>query len=287
MKLDPVETFRKAAKLVAGDATRQGNVLHLGSPEQVILTGDLHGNTGNFARIHAYAESRNTMPVVLLQEIIHGPEDRDTGLDLSAKLLLYAAYWKIQHPDHVFFLMGNHDLAQVTRNEIQKEGRGVCAGFNEGVRHLFGDAAPEVYMAMMGLCRAMPLAARFDNRLWASHTLPYPNRMDQAGLDVLDRPYREEDLRRGGGVYEWTWGRDQSPEQLDELAEALDVDFFLLGHRHVQDGIMEIHHRAIAINSDGPRGCIADIQTTEPMTMESARQCIRRVSSLRKQPHDD
>jgi len=274
------DMFRQAADLIENDPRRKGNCLYLGSPGRVVVAGDIHGNRGNLQRICRYAHPADAEPpTLILQEVIHGPID-EQGCDRSVEAMLLGAQAKIDRPEKVFYLLGNHAIAQITRCEITKHGYGVCQAFLDGVRHLFGPEAADVYPAVMRFCRSLPMAARFDNGMLVSHSLPSPNRVHLGDPGILDRPYEDEDLRRGGPAYEWTWGRDQTPEQLDELAAALGVDFFLLGHRHVQDGSLNIPRRALAINSDGAGGVIFEFDSGESVTLADAPKHLRQIATL-------
>ncbi|MBN1941709.1 MAG: metallophosphoesterase [Phycisphaerae bacterium] len=273
------DLFRRAAELIENDPPRKGNCLHLASPGWVVATGDIHGHRGNLERILAHVRAKDEPPTLILQELIHGPIDAE-GRDRSVEAMFLAAKAKIERPEKVFCLMGNHEIAQITRSEITKNGHGVCQAFLEGVRCVFGDEAVDVYPAAMRFCRSLPLAARFDNGLLMTHSLPSPDRQDRGDPAVLDRLYEDDDLHRGGAAYEWTWGRNQTPEQLDELAERLGVEFFLLGHRHVQSGSMELPRRAMAINSDGPGGVIFEFHSDEKITLADAPKHLRSIADI-------
>ncbi|MCD4824275.1 MAG: metallophosphoesterase [Phycisphaerae bacterium] len=281
MAVAAAEKFREAAACILDDPNRQGNLLRITGSRRVIVSGDIHGNRQNLAKIISHASlGCDDAPILVLQEIIHGPVDPRSGCDRSIEIMLRAARLKIDHPDNVYFLMGNHDLAQITGNEITKEGRGVCKSFVNGVNYCFGDDGPEVLQAAMDFCRSLPIAIRFDNAVQVSHSLPSPVRAEIAGVDILTRPYQDGDFNRGGGAYEWTWGRDQTPEQLDELAARLDVEFFILGHRHIADGCMMLPNRAMAINSDGPGGCIAEFPTDRPFPTEHPDWTLKKIITL-------
>lgn len=279
MKSVVAEKFRHAAALLADDAGRVGNVVNLGSPVRVVIAGDIHGCRENMTKIISHAGSDATL---ILQEIIHGPIDKRSGHDRSVELLLRAARLKIDRPGSVFFLLGNHDIAQITGNEITKQGKGCCRVFEAGVNYCFGDDGPEVYRAVLEFCRAMPLAVRFDNGVLASHSLPSPKRAELAGVDILTRPSRDEDYLRGGPLYEWTWGRDQSPEQLDELSARLDAKFFVLGHRHIKAGALAIPPRAVAVNCDRPVGCLFEFspQNDKAINMTNLPKFLKQVATL-------
>lgn len=246
----------------------------------VVLSGDIHGHGDNLAKIVAAAalpqDQRRTL---VLQEVIHGPPDA-AGCDPSIRLLVRAAKLKIAHPQQVLFLLGNHDVAQLTGSEITKAGVGVCRAFVQGVGACFGDDAEQIIPAVNELLLSMPLVVRCPNGVWMSHSLPSPSRMDQAGTEVLQRPYRRDDLSRGGGVYEWTWGRGHTAEQLETLAARLDVEYFLLAHRHSPQGVEIISDRGLAVLSDHAHGCVIRFAASAPVNSETIPSCIRPISSL-------
>jgi predicted phosphodiesterase len=274
------DVFRQAADLIANDPCRKGNTVELGAPDRVLVAGDIHGHRQNLSKILAHAaHTPNT--ILILQEIIHGPPDPRSGKDRSVELMLRAARAKLASPESIYFVLGNHDLAQMTGNEITKNGAGVCKGFEDGIRYCWSKDAEDILDAVLTFCRSLPLAIRFDNGVMVSHSLPSPNRAELAGTDILSRATRDEDLTRGGPVYEYTWGRDQTPEQLDALTETLGVRFFILGHRHLDDGIMMLPNRAVAINSDGARGCVIEFSGEDSLDMLNIIKHRKPISALR------
>ena len=54
----------------------------------------------------------------------------------------------------MFFLLGNHDVAQLTGNEITKDGAGVCLAFDAAIDSMFGPDAPEVRPAVLEFLKA-------------------------------------------------------------------------------------------------------------------------------------
>lgn len=276
------DIFRQAAQLNTEDPRRRGATVHLASDQlDIVVSGDIHGNRSSLAKIIDYAAvGSSPSRLLILQEIVHGPLDARTGHDRSVEVLLRAARLKVSHSQNVIFLMGNHDLAQVTGNEINKDGRGVCRSFDEGVEFCFGAEAPDILDAIKELAISMPLAVRCPNNVMVIHSLPSPHRMHLAGLDVLDRPYAEADFLRGGAAYEWTWGRDQTDQQTDQLAEQLGVEFFVLGHQYTPDGWQMVTSRAVAIASDHAMGCVVHFDTAAALTAETITDHIKPLRSL-------
>ena len=59
---------------------------------------------------------------VVLHELVHAEPEGWNEPDLSSRLLIAAARWKCQYPEQVHFLQSNHELAQLTGQEITKAG---------------------------------------------------------------------------------------------------------------------------------------------------------------------
>lgn len=275
------DIFRQAAELNLVDDRRKGNVLHVDIGCPLVVTGDIHGYrpglTGAIRRAALDADGRR---LLVLQEIIHGPPQAPSGHDRSIEPLLRAARMFIAHPRQVLFLMGNHDLAQLTGNEISKDGRGACKAFQAGLDHCMGQDAPEVLQAVREFLQSLPLAAKCPGGVFIAHSLPSPKRMQAAGTDILHRPYRPEDLRRAGAAYEWTWGRGHTAEQLDALAATLGVEFFLLGHQHVAEGFRVVSPRCATLASDHAHGCAMEFGSDDRLTAESAAACVRPIAAM-------
>jgi len=276
------DIFRQAAALNIQDRRRKGNVLDLEAGCRVIVAGDVHGNRTNLKKIIDYAAlGANPRRRLVLQEVIHGPVDEDSSLDCSVELLLRVARLRIANPTQTALVLGNHDIAQAVGNEIAKDGRGVCKDFSDGVAHAFGpQAAAEISPAINEFLLSAPLAVRCPNGVFIVHSLPSPDRMELAGLGILDRLTGTGDLRRGCGAYEWTWGRGHTPEQIDDLAQRLGVQYFILGHQHGPQGCQTIGPKATILTSDNERGCVMEFSTDEPVTGETADGCVLRIISL-------
>ena len=276
------DIFRQAARLNAEDPRRAGNVLAIEGGKEVIATGDLHGHRQNLMKIAAFADlpGRPDRRLVL-QEIIHGDPDARTGGDRSVDVLLRAARLKLAHPEQVIFLLGNHDVAQATGNEITKGGRGVCEAFAAGVRSsVEPDAAGEVLAAINEFLLSIPIAATTPGGVMMIHTLPTPQRMGLAGKDVPAGPYTPQGLARGGCVYEWTWGRNQTPEQIDELAGRLGVSYFVLAHKRIETRFEVVSPRAIIITAEHERGAVLRFSSDEPLDERTVLERLQPIAAL-------
>lgn len=275
------DIFRTCWGLLANCPFRQGNCLEFQADDQIVYAGDLHGHRGNLAKLIAYCKlDSHPHRRLVLQEIIHGGPAAPSGADRSFDLLLRAARLKLAHPKQVFFLLGNHDLAQCTGNEITKEGRGVCRAFRQGLQESFGQDAVEVHDAMAEMLLAMPLAARCPNGVMMSHSLPSPERMGLIDWSILDRPYQKSDFLRGGSVYEWVWGRRHLAEAVDEMARRLGVKLFLLGHQPQEQGCHIVSDQAVILDTTHAHGCVAVFRGDEELTAQSLADKLLKVARL-------
>lgn len=276
------DILKQAAELNLLDGRRRANVVHLPPGCEVIVAGDLHGNRGNLARIIAYADlpGRPDRQLVL-QEIIHGPAEAADDGDRSVELLGRAAELTVRCPEQVTILLSNHDVAQATGGEVSKAGRGACAAFARGVRELCGPAdAPYVMEMVKAFLLSLPLAVRCPGGVLVAHSLPSPHRMALADGGIPGDPYRPEDLRRGGSVYEWIWGRDHTPDQVRQLAERLGVSLFILGHQHLDSGYQAVGRHAVVLSAEHQRGCIMEFPSDAGVTGESAARFLKRIAEL-------
>ena len=277
------DIFHQAAAANVSDARRSGNVVALEAGCDLIVCGDIHGNRAGLTKIISRAAlSENPNRRLIIQEVVHGPLDAASGLDRSIELLMRVARLKVSNPLQVLFVLGNHDVAQVTGNEITKEGLGVCKAFTGALKAEFPAFADEVAQAVDEFLLSLPLAVRCPNGVFISHSLPAPARMALAGVDILNQagPYRQGDLRRGGGVYEWTWGRGQTHEQLTQLAGQLQACYFILGHRHAPEGFEVISPLGVTISSDNQRGHVIRLATDQPFNDEIMKQSLTPIIAM-------
>lgn len=275
------DIFRQATDLNLRDVRREGNTVRIEEGVEMIVAGDIHGRREALSRLIDYAAVHNyPHRRVVLQEITHGPIDPKTGRDRSIELLMRAARLKISQPEQVLFVLSNHDLSQVTGNEICKSGRPVCKAFTDGVNHVFGPDASEILLELKSFLLSMPLALRTPGRVLICHSLPSPNRLEVAGVDILDRCLHSKDLVRGGAAYEWVWGRDQDDDEMDKLAAVLGVEFFVLGHKKMDVGWEPLGKRGATLASDKADGCVAQFGSEVTLTAENLAAHIKPLVAL-------
>lgn len=270
-----------AARLNREDPILKGSTLVFPNYGQLVMTGDLHGHRRNFERLKRFCNLENFgARHVILHELIHEEISGLAGRDTSYELLVEAAKWKCEFPDQIHFLLSNHELAQLTRHEISKNGRIVTVAFEESVRDAYGRDAVEVLAGLDEMVRSYPLAGRTPNRVFLSHSLPGLRELPTFDATVLARTPDDQDLHDGGSAHSLVWGRYQSAAVLQTLGEILDADFFICGHQPQESGFEILHNRMVILASDHNHGTFLTLDLSKPITIDSLARNIRPFASI-------
>lgn len=272
--------LHEAAALNREDPLRRGSTLHFGSAGQLVVTGDMHGNLRNFDKLQKFcALERNPGRFVLLQELIHQELTRSDDVDLSIDLLLKAVAWKCAQPDNVFFLLSNHEMAQLRGQEITKGGRSVIRDFERGVAYRYGADADRVLQGVLDYIASLPLAARTASGVLMCHSLPDPLMLPTFDLSVFDRQLTDADLVPGGAAYAVCWGRFHSARDVEAFAQRLGVRVIIVGHTPQETGYNVIGN-LIILASDHAHGAFIPIDLSKTPTAEDLELALRKYVSV-------
>ena len=273
-------TIRRATVLFRSTPGRSGGVVSLdqGTATEVMVVGDLHGNTPAFRSVLELAGlGQHKSQHLVLQELVHGTRmyPGDKG-DKSHQLVDLVCALKCQLPDRVHLILGNHELSELTGRSIGKNGVPLNALFRQGINTAYGERGTAIYAAYQELFATLPLAVRTPNRVFLCHTIPDGSELDAFDLAVLHLDtWTAEAMKRHGTVYSLTWGRDTSIETLDRFAGIVDADWFITGHQPCDEGFRQANSRQIIIDGTDPYPAYCLFPTNEPVSVESLLSNVR------------
>jgi hypothetical protein len=217
---------------------------------------------------------------VLLQEIIHGGPRDAAGGCLSHKLLFDVIRYKLDFPDRVHIIMGNHDIAFINNSKVMKDGEEMNRLTKLALDREFEDASGDVQLAIRQYLFSQPLAVRCENRIWLSHSLPADNFVNKFDRKILDKQLKINDCVKPGSAYLLTWGRNFSQKTIDKMAELFDADIFILGHQPQMQGWNRVGENLIILASDHNHGCLLPIDLAKSYTIDELVDSIVPLASI-------
>lgn len=277
-----IDAFERGTRENRRDPFRKGNLIHLSPPGSVFMTGDLHGHEKNFDRLCRAAKlARYPHHHLILHEILHSSTSQSLDLCDSYLLLARAAQLKSDYPHQVHFLLSNHEMAQLTDDEILKNGQPMVRAVKAAISTDFAEKSTFVRQAMCEFILSFPLAVRTANRIWMSHSLPSDRHVRAFESDIFDRKLTLEDMKHNVSLHALTWDRRQTPDGLDRLQEKWDVDYFIAGHQPQATGRCLLHDRMIILASDHAHGCYLPIDLKKKYKKEELFGLIKPLASVK------
>ena len=276
-----IELLNKGMEANNEDKFREGNLVHLPTHGNLVITGDLHGHRRNFERIVAMANlGQNKNTHVILQEIIHGgPEDEEGGC-LSYKLLFDAVAYKVKFPDRVHIIMGNHDTAFISNTDVMKNGKEMNVAMRAALDREFRHASERIKLAIKQFLFSQPLGVKCKNGIFICHSLPGDHYAEKFDKRIFERQLRINDIIRPGSAYLLTWGRSHSQRLLDVMSKMLEAETFILGHQRQESGYCKAGNNLIILASDHDHGCILPIDLAKSYNTEELLKFIIPLAAI-------
>lgn len=272
-----LHTIEQARLAIRNTPGRTGHVIDLTNVEDVLVAGDLHGHLGNFRSILGLADLANhPRRHLILQEMIHGPYSYMAGGDKSHQLVDLCCALKCQYPDRVHYLMGNHEMAQMTGRPVAKGDIELNSFFLEGVTSAYGSRGKEIYEAYLRLFAELPLAIRTPNRVLLSHSLPSSRHMERFSWDRLKTDdLNETDYDTAGSAYAIAWGRDASATNVATFLKLADADFLISGHIPCENGYEIPNPQQIIIDCCESPAAVCLFSADRPLTLDELKGYLR------------
>jgi hypothetical protein len=278
-----VQTFELANRANRNTPAQRGNLIELSaeSAAELMVTADLHGNRLNFERIVRHADLDGyPQRHLLLQEVCHGgPTYPHTSACMSHLLLEDVAQLKVQYPERVHFVLGNHELAEIVDFPISKANRMLNLSFRCGLQEMYGEQADRVREASLAFLRSCPLAARLASGVFICHSAP--DRVDEESFDVsvFERPLTEADLTPEGAAFRMVWGRDFRPENASAFARMVNATVLVHGHEPCPQGYRIPNDHQIILDCCGPRATFLMLSIDEPTAHSEVVQRVQYLNT--------
>ena len=263
------------------DHFRRGNIVELPSVGDLIITGDLHGNRRNFQKITYYAAlDKHPNRHIIFQEIIHGGPQDAQGNCLSYQLLFKLLEYKLQYPNNVHILTGNHDTTFVNGTEVLKNGRKMNQSLKQALSNEYGAEPETVINLIKNLFLSQPLAMRSENKLWCSHSLPSGRFLNNFDSAIMQKEITACDFKKPSSVYSLLWGRNIDESTLLKFSELFNVESFVLGHQNQPDGWSRPQNNLIILASEHNFGCILKTDLSSDISTDSLIKTIVSIASI-------
>ena len=193
------DIFRDVARMTGQDPGRKGNVVN--------LAAGLRSDRGGVARAPGQPGQGShrltpTCPTTRTAGWCFGDDPRPAGCPHGPGPQRGRPPAGLPPEDRtpaaaVIFLLGNHDVAQVTGNEISKDGRGVCTSFTESLRlaaGAFSGGPGGGRQRLLSSCRCPWPSDAAAERSSATPCPPPGSHGPGGDEDIPEEPYRPEDL---------------------------------------------------------------------------------------------
>ncbi|MEO0629957.1 MAG: hypothetical protein AAFY46_04420, partial [Planctomycetota bacterium] len=154
-----IDALTRGAEANRDASCRAGSIDAIRPPGELIATGDLHDNPMHFQTLveragltpeHDAADRKH----LTLHEIIHSDRLMN-GMDFSYRVMARVAQLKSDYPEHVHTLLANHELAQMLKSPVLKDGIKCVEAFEQGLDYAFGGEAERVEAAIDNFVRSM------------------------------------------------------------------------------------------------------------------------------------
>jgi hypothetical protein len=273
-----IALLRQAAQQALQTPGRTGTLLELTPTlaEEVIFTGDLHGERLNFKRICRMADLANhPHRHLVLQEVCHGGPTYPDGNGCMSHLLLEdIAALVLEFPGRVHFLLGNHEWAELVDYPIRKGLAFLNYQFWEGITTFYGDDSWSVRDAYREFLGSSLLAISLSNGVFASHSAP-PRGAPCLDRDRLRQPLEKLDLSSGGEVYHLLWGRDYHHQAAERFAQAVGASVLVHGHEPCDGGFATPNNWQIILDGSHPRAHVLSVRLEEPASHDILKQRVQ------------
>ncbi len=274
--------MKKAARLNLDDPFRQGAVIDLPARGEAMFTGDLHGAKDNMNRIIEIADLDTFLDRhLIIHEVVHNIQFGLIDRDISFRVLERVAQLKIDYPDRVHVILGNHELSELTGKKIVKENHMLNKMFAEGIKSTYGEAAREIKLSYNKFFKSLPLAVRTHNGVFFSHSTPALKHIKGFDARVFRLEGEVTEQRMNTHIERLTWGRDFSQDAADAFASLVEAEILIVGHEACAKGFKVPNTRHIILDCKDEHASYVLVPLAIPVEHADLVRRIRRVNPLK------
>ena len=276
-----IAAFQKAAEANLATPGREHHVVTLSAElgDEVMITGDLHGHRRNFNTIRRIADLDNhPRRHLVLQEVCHGgPTYPQNGGCMSHTMLEDVAKLKVKYPDRVHFILGNHELAELTDYPIQKNNQMLNLMFRLGLQQMYGPATEKVREAYIPFLRSCPLAIWLPGGVFISHSVPEQVDLRRFDKSVFSRDIDPLEFYERTAIFDLVWGRDYRAENARAFAELLGARVLINGHEPCAEGFNAPNEHQVILDCCNDRASYAILPLDRGL---SHAEIVKRIKLL-------
>lgn len=277
-----IDNYRKATDLNWDHSGRRGQVVVLTSEmaDEVMVTGDLHGNRRNFNLIRQTADlANNPRRHLILQEVCHGgPTYPQNGGCMSHAMLEDVAKLIVQFPGRVHFILGNHELAEMTDYPIQKNQQMLNLMFRLGLQQVFGPATEKVREAYIPFLQSCPLAVRLPEGIFISHSVPEEVDTRQFDASIFKRKVDSAEYHQRGAVFDLVWGRDYRQENARAFADLVEANVLINGHEPCPEGFNRPNPTQVILDCCSEKGSYVILPVGQQLSQDEVVERVKRLA---------
>jgi hypothetical protein len=258
---------------------REGNLVCL-EPElaqDVMITGDLHGQRRNFNRICKIAGlDAHPRRHLILQEVCHGgPSYPANGGCMSHNMLEDVAKLIVQYRGRVHFLLGNHEMAEMTEYPIQKNKQMLNLLFRLGLQQMYGPATDRVREAIVPFIQSCPLGAWIPGGVLITHSIPEKVNTRRFDRTIFTRRLDTLEYYERTAVFDLVWGRDYREENANAFARLMEAKVLINGHEPCPEGFSVPNPFQLILDCSGDKARYVILSPDRPWTQAEVVAQVR------------
>jgi hypothetical protein len=197
---------------------------------------------------------------------------------MSHTLLEDVAILKNKFPDRVHFILGNHELAELTDFPIQKNKQLLNMLFRLGLQQMYGPATERIREAYLPFLQSCPLAVRLPHGEFITHSIPEDCDTQDFDADVFQRELGYSEYFEQSGIFQLVWGRDQRRENACAFAELVGARILINGHEPCVEGYFAPSDKQIILDCCSDNAGYLILPTNQQL---SHAEIFNRVKKLR------